>query len=51
MKPLRISRSAPPRKSTPWGMTVQTMPPCLSTECMCWTNIRSAFLPDSGQKP
>ena len=22
MKPVRISRSAPPRNSTPWGMTV-----------------------------
>src|SRR5437016_10042252 len=28
----RISFSAPPRKRTPWGMTVTTMPPGLQTE-------------------
>ena len=45
---LRISFSAPPRKSTPWGMTVVTMPPALQTASMCWANMRSPFLPVVG---
>ena len=29
-------------------MTVAMLPSALSTASMCWTNIRSAFLPFSG---
>ncbi len=32
---LRISFSAPPRNSTPWGRTVATMPPGLQTASIC----------------
>ena len=37
-----------PRKSTPWGMTVAMWPSGLRLASMCWTNMRSAFLPVSG---
>ena len=43
--------SAPPRNSTPCGMTVAPMPSGFRTARMCWTNIRSAFLPVSGAQP
>src|SRR6266542_1709725 len=48
---VRMSRSAPPRNSTPCGMTVAATPLALSTATMCWTNMRSAFLPPSGAQP
>src|SRR4029450_11917723 len=38
-------------RRVPWGITVATIPPGLSTANMCCTNIRSAFLPDSGDQP
>ena len=39
----RMVPSAPPRNSTPWGMTVATIPSGLRTANMCWRNMRSAF--------
>ncbi len=47
---MRISFSAPPRKSTPCGITVATIPPGLQTASMCRANIRSAFFP-GGRTP
>src|ERR1051325_4286294 len=48
MKISRMSFSLPPRNSTPWGMIVAMWPSGFRLASMCWTNMRSAFLPVSG---